>query len=426
MTVNTIKIWGSLLWLMNATLCLVAQDFSSVSTENKTYMQDIKTVELYLDGFPYSQPVITINSDEKLILSFDDLSGESRYLKYTFIHCSHDWKIDGLSQMEYLSGFMEDEVTEYSYSFNTIIGYTNYQINFPGSLMQITKSGNYILYVYDDTPDNPILTRRFMVMESRPIMIGGEVRQASDVSVMHTKQEVDFVAYTAPYNVKNPARYLHANIVQNGRWDNAIIGLKYRSGKPGEYSFDYDLNENSFNGGDDFRIFDIKSLRYNGSRIVSVGYRRNENMAFVVEDYARPYGAYESNPTLQGYYYIKNEDFSGVNTEDYVRVYFTLKTDFNVQGGDLYVFGGLTDWKIQEDAKMKLNPNTGLWETSLLLKQGFYNYQYVQLKSASQTIDETYIEGSHWETKNKYTIFVYLQDEGTVYDKLIGTLELIK
>jgi hypothetical protein len=50
----------------------------------------------------------------------------------------------------------------------------------------------------------------------------------------------------------------------------------------------------------------------------------------------------------------------------------------------------------------------------------------VQLKSASQTIDETYIEGSHWETKNKYTIFVYLQDEGTVYDKLIGTLELIK
>jgi len=60
-----------------------------------------------------------------------------------------------------------------------------------------------------------------------------------------------------------------------------------------------------------------------------------------------------------------------------------------------------------------------------LLKQGFYNYQYVLVKKKKNLIiDETFIEGNHWETQNKYTIFLYLQEEGTVYDKLIGSLEL--
>lgn len=415
-----------LLVSLNLLYVLYGQDYSHISTHNRTYVDDIKTIELYLDEFPYSQPIITLGSDEKLTLSFDDLSGESRYLKYTYIHCSHDWKIDGLSQLEYIAGFLEDEFNDYSYSFNTIVGYTKYQLNFPNDFMSITKSGNYVLFVYDDDPSEPILTRRFMVREPIGAMINGQVRQASDVAQMHTKQEVDFIVYTGSYNVRNPARYLRANIVQNGRWDNAIIGLPYRSGKPGEYSFDYDLNENIFNGGDDFRVFDTKSLRYNGTRIVSVGYRQRENFAYVVEDYARPYGAYQTNHTLNGYYHIKNEDFQGENTEDYVRTFFTLKADFKIEGGDLYIFGGLTDWKIIEEAKLKQNTKTALWETSLMLKQGFYNYQYVLYNPLNNTIDETYIEGSHWEARNKYTIFVYLQEEGTIYDKLIGTLELYK
>jgi hypothetical protein len=42
------------------------------------------------------------------------------------------------------------------------------------------------------------------------------------------------------------------------------------------------------------------------------------------------------------------------------------------------------------------------------------------VKNGTNIIDETYIEGSHWETKNDYTVLIYLRDEGTVYDKLIA------
>ncbi len=397
-----------------------AQDFDNIVFDNKTYIDGLATVQCYLEDYPYSLPVITLNSDEKLVLSFDDLGSDSRYLKYTFIHCTHDWKRDGLSQLEYLDGFMEDEISEYSYSFNTIEHYTHYNFSFPNDMIRIIKSGNYILYVYDDTQDNPILTQRFMVMEPSPAKIFGEVKQASDVVNMFTWQEVDFLVNTGNYIVRNPAMYLHASIIQNGRWDNAITGLRYRSGKPGEYSFNYDNNENAMPGSSEFRFFDTKSLRYNGSNIVSIGYRDNTNYAFVVQDEARPYGSYISNPTLHGYYYIKNEDFSGINTEDYVKTVFTLRTEFTVSGGDLYIFGALTDWQIKPEAKMVQNPHNGLWEGMLFLKQGFYNYQYVYVKNGTQYADATYIEGSHWETANEYSVLVYLQDEGAVYDKLIG------
>ena len=399
---------------------LKAQNVDNIVFDNRVYVNDLATVQCYLEDYPYSLPVISLNSGEQLVLSFDDFNNDSRYLKYTFIHCTHDWKQDGLSQLEYLDGFMEDEISDYSYSFNTIEHYTHYSLSFPNDIMRIIKSGNYILYVYDDTQDNPVLTRRFMVMEPSPAKIFGEVQKASDVVNMFTHQEVDFIVNTGNYIVRNPSMYLHANIVQNGRWDNAVTGLRYRSGKPGEYSFNYDNNENAFTGGSDFRVFDTKSLRYNGTNIVSIGYQNHTNYAFVVQDEARPYGAYVSNPTLHGYYYIKNEDFSGVNTEDYVKTVFTLRTEFPVTGGKLYVFGALTDWQIKPEAELKQNQYNGLWEAVLLLKQGFYNYQYVYVKDGSEEIDATYIEGSHWETPNEYSVLVYLQDEGQVYDKLIG------
>lgn len=406
--------------------CLLAMfyaraQYDHIQLDNRVYDQDFTSVQLYRQGYPLSFPIITLRNPEKLILSFDDIQDESRYLKYTFIHCTHDWKYDGLAPIEYLEGFTEDEITDHSHSFNTIADYTHYELQFPNDLMNVTKSGNYILFVYDDTPDRPVLTRRFVVLEPVVASIQAVVKRASDVSLMHTHQEVDFVASTGAYQIKNPAMYLHATILQNSRWQNAILGMRYRFGKPAEYSFDYDDNTNVFCGSSEFRHFDMKSLKYNGKRIVSVGYEYGENQVYVLEDLARPFGAYVSENTLSGKCYYKNEDYEGKNREDYARVHFTLRTEFTVTGGDLYLFGQLTDWRLLPEAKLVKNAKTGLWETSLLLKQGYYNYQYVYVPHNNpKKIDETYIEGNHWETNNEYTILLYYQEEGTSYDKLIG------
>jgi hypothetical protein len=139
-----------------------------------------------------------------------------------------------------------------------------------------------------------------------------------------------------------------------------------------------------------------------------------------MEDLARPWGAYVTNPTLRGYRIFANSDFPGQNTEDYVLVHFTLRCDFPVADGDLYVFGELTDWQIDPKAKLKFNPENNYWESNFFCKQGFYNYIYVFVPKGTKTIDDTYIESSHRQTPNHYTILLYLHEEGTSYFKLIG------
>ena len=399
-----------------------AQPPTDLPTTNNIYAKGINSVTLTPLGTNLGQPIIQLNSGERLVLSFDDLLQQDRFLKYTLIHCTHNWQYSSLNQIEYLDGFSEDWINDVSFSFQTIVPYTHYRLLFPTDDMRITKSGNYLLVVYDDNIDNPVLTRRFMVLEPQRAGIRGAVTWAQDIGFRNTKQQVDFTAYTGAYTIRNPSMYLRAAIVQNGRWDNAIENLSHRMAKPGEYSFNFDnLNTNVFNGSNNFRTFDIRTLRSTADRITSINFKDRINQAYVMEDLARPWGAFVNNTTLRGHCIFANSDFRGQNTEDYVLVHFTLRCDFPVTDGDLYVFGELTDWRIDPKAKLTFNPEDNYWETNFFCKQGFYNYIYVFVPKGSEKIDDTYIEGSHWQTPNNYTILLYLQEEGTSYDKLIGT-----
>jgi len=399
-----------------------AQSPTNLPTTNNIYAEGIQSVTLTLQGVNFGQPIIQLNSGERLELSFDDLLQQNRFLKYTLIHCTHNWQYSPLNQIEYLDGFSEDWINDFSFSFNTIVPYTHYRLLFPTEDMRITKSGNYLLVVYDNDISNPVLTRRLMVLEQQRAGIRGAVTWAQDIRFRDTKQQVDFTAFTGAYSIRNPAMYLRATIVQNGRWDNAIENLSHRTARPGEYGFNFDnLNTNVFNGGNNFRTFDIRTLRSPADRITSINFNNRINQAYVMEDLARPWGAFVTNTTLRGHRIFANRDFSGQNTEDYVLVHFTLRIDFPMAAGDLYVFGELTDWRIDPKAKLTFNPENNYWETNLFCKQGFYNYIYVFVPKGSDVLDDTYIEGSHWQTPNNYTILLYLQEEGTSYDKLIGT-----
>lgn len=410
-------------FLLAATLdVLSAQtDGVEISLDNKKYVEGIESVSLRNAEEKLSMP-IGVLGQSTFVLDFDDLELETRHLKYTFIHCTHDWKVSDLNQLEYIEGFNEEDITDYEHSFNTIEPYIHYHAEFPNENISFSKSGNYILFVYDDSPDNPILTQRFMVLEPVAAKIVADVHPATDVTERFKRQEVDFILYPGSYQVRNPQLTLHATIQQNGRWDNAKVGLTYRSGNPTELYFDHKDGSNVFDGSAEFRTFDITTLRSNSDRIVGISFVNRHTHAYVLQDDARPYAAYESRGNMHGYRYFHNRDMANRYSEDYVFTHFTLKSDFPFTDGDVYVFGELTDWQIKEEAKLKYNSGFQFWETDILLKQGAYNYQYVYVPRGSGIIDATYIEGSHFQTGNLYTIYVYYKEEGTSYDKLIGCL----
>ena len=68
---------------------------------------------------------------------------------------------------------------------------------------------------------------------------------------------------------------------------------------------------------------------------------------------------------------------------------------------------------------MVFNPNKGVYEATLLMKQGFYNYKYVVIDKEN-TLQEGAISGNFDETENNYKVLVYYRDLGARYDKLIG------
>jgi hypothetical protein len=408
-----------LLLVFSCSLTFAQIEQYDIQLDNKVYADGINSVQLYMGFDQLAGAVGTLGVDTFLI-SFDDLEQEVRHPKFTFIHCTHDWKWSQLNPIEYINGFMEDDITEYDPSFNTIEPYIHYQATFPNEDISFTKSGNYILYVYDDTPDNPILTHRFMVLEPVTARIACDVHYAIDVNNRYSHQDVDFFVFPGEYRVRNPQRTIHATIQQNDRWDNAKVGLTYFSGDVTELHFDYTDGRNTFPGGAEFHTFDITTLRSNADHIVGISFLNRHTHAYVLQDEARPYAAYESRGNMNGRCYYYNRDLKNDFSEDYVFTHFTLKSSFPFTDGDVYVFGELTDWQLQDDAKLRYNKEFDFWETELFLKQGVYNYQYVYVPHGSDVIDATYVEGSHYQTNNIYHIYVYFEEEGTFYDRLIG------
>jgi len=85
----------------------------------------------------------------------------------------------------------------------------------------------------------------------------------------------------------------------------------------------------------------------------------------------------------------------------------------------VYVFGMLTDWQLQKPARMEYVPEKGWYHVDLLLKQGFYNYQYVVVPPGASP-DFKALEGSFSQTENYYDFFTYFRPVGSRYDRLVG------
>ena len=106
-------------------------------TFNYIYMPGIQTIQLYRNGWVMTQPFIQINTDERLVLSFDDLADEIKDFRYTLVHCDANWQPSDLIPNEYLLGFTEGYIRDYMFSVNTIKKYVHYDLIFPTQDMQI-------------------------------------------------------------------------------------------------------------------------------------------------------------------------------------------------------------------------------------------------------------------------------------------------
>ena len=392
--------------------------------EDFVYKKNIKTVQLRDESFELTKPILNLDSQEKLKLSFDDLDADFKNYSYTIIQCNANWEPSDLMANEYIDGFIENSVLDYRYSFNTLQKFTHYNFSFPNNSMRITKSGNYLLKVYQDSnPENLVITRRFMVFQNK-VGIESKVTAASIIEDRLFKHEIDFTIDHTGYPIVNPYGDLKIVITQNNRWDNAKTNLKPLFVKDQQLVYDYD-QENVFDGGNEFRYFDTRSVRYHAGGIKAI---QTDSLGIhidLVSDEKRNFKRYYSQPDMNGDFLIKVQEGNNSEVEaDYCYVTFFIPYDDPLTDGNLYVFGAFNAWKCCAENLMHYNPKRFGYECTLFLKQGYYNYEYVFLKDGESVADQTLIEGMHYETEDDYTIYVYHRQQGVFYDQLIGVKRL--
>lgn len=394
--------------------------------EDWIYKSNIKTVMLHESSWDNNPAIIALNGEEKLELSFDDLEADKKNYTVSFEHCSAEWSSSELMQSEYLEGFYEANIINFTYSTNTLQKYTHYSIMFPQANMKFTKSGNYILYVYENNnKDNLILTKRFMIYEDK-ITVVANVKQAIGNDEQYEKQHIDFNIINSLYQITNPFTDLKVVLTQNNRWDNAVYGIKPTFVENNQLTYSLD-DKSTFNGGNEFRFFDTRSLRTYTERVEDI-YKDSSyiyNMKLRADE-VRNYKGYMSYPDLNGGFLIKNQDAVG-NPDvdaDYVLVHFFFPYDVSQIDGNFYVLGKLTDWRLNKTNRMTYNYKRFGYECNLFIKQGYYNYSYVFLKDGQKAADETLTEGNFWQTENDYTIYVYHRQRGTYYDQLLAVKRL--
>jgi hypothetical protein len=412
-----------ILTLFISSFSALAQDDRQVVPADNVYEEKIKSVKFHLEGLPLSYPVIELRSGSQLLLSFDDLDQEvdSKNYTYTLIHCDADWTPSDLSEMEYLDGFSEDLIRDFDFSFNTRTLYTHYRLTLPNRNVNWTKSGNYLLMVYEDEEEKRlVITRRFMVVE--PVFkVDTRLTNTAMVGKSRTHQEIDFTVFHQGIDIRNPMLEVRATVLQNGRWDNAKVNLKPKFLRSDNLLFDYQ-DEIVFPAGKEFRFLDIRSMEVMVDKIADIRRYPDRWEVTVMRERSRRRAPYLFEADINGNFIIETRDRNNNNNaleSEYANVFFTLDVNEPLFDRDVYLFGGMTDWKLKPEYKMVYNDINTSYVGRVLLKQGFYNYTYVAVDPDNE-IDEELLEGNWFEAENEYIILVYYRPFGQRYDRLVA------
>jgi len=139
----------------------------------------------------------------------------------------------------------------------------------------------------------------------------------------------------------------------------------------------------------------------------------------LLTDQSRNNTNYSFSYDNDGNYYILNQDGTNPATDaDYAHMSFSLNAGRGNAQGSAYIVGKFNNYKLDDRSKMDYDGTK--FYSYMFLKQGVYDYQYVWVDSATQKPDYTFLEGSYFETENKYQILIYYHPPAAQWEELVG------
>ncbi len=409
---KALKTYPALFFSLFSSLLVHTQVLNEITNVNF-----LKSISFKSETGKHQFPLIA--KGETFTLQFDDLLAEDNDYYYVIEYFDHDWKPSNLYENEYLSGLDYQRISNHKSSYGTLQRYTHYELTLPNENTQFLISGNYMISVLDAN-DELMFRRKFLIYE-RLATIEAGVFRSRELEQFSTHQTVQFSVNPIGVNVRNPNKDLKIILLQNEQWDTAkkLSKPQYVIGK--ELHFRYDLPA-QFEGGNEFFNFDTKDNRVTNP---SISYVEQEELyqTYLFTDPERANYPYTFNPDINGDFVINTVMGEDPDTEaDYTQVHFSLAKQYSLRDEEIFLYGKFSNYELNENYKLIYNPSYEVYERTLLLKQGFYNYKYVW--KTEEGLEKNKISGTHAITENQYLILLYLWDIGNQYDALIGVKTL--
>jgi hypothetical protein len=408
MTKNFLKIFS--LFLLFSSYYTFAQVENEVAPP-----YNIKTISFSQSN----QNVIPIlKLGEGFQLQFDDLFGNEANYYYEIIHCDYNWTPSEIPKSEYLKGFDNQRISDYTNSFNTLQIYSHYKLSIPNQFTQLLISGNYILKVLNEDKEI-VFSRRFILCEDLAT-VPIQVKRARTVSNLDFKHNLEFVIKSNTITFQNPLKNVKVVLLQNGQFNNAIknIAPQYTIGNDLVYKYD---TQTQFWAGNEFLYFENKDIRAANNNVARVNSDNEIYSSYLYTNNARTNFPYSVTEDINGNFVVKNINAERNEIEaDYAWVYFSLSAPTFRINKDIYITGMFNNYNLTPEYKMDYNTQKGIYEKALLIKQGFTNFQYTVADNKGTIDHENTIDGNFYQTENEYSVIVYYRENNDRYDRVIG------
>ncbi|MFA7444581.1 MAG: DUF5103 domain-containing protein [Flavobacteriaceae bacterium] len=387
--------------------------FSQVETEVPPPF-NIKTVSFVQNGENVA-PIF--RKGDSFTVRFDDLFLTESDYYYTLTHCNYDWRPSDLSKNEYIQGMDNVRVQNYENSINTLQGYSHYWFSLPNSQTQLKVSGNYMLKIYDDN-FQLVFSRKFVIYENTvavPLQIK-RARTVTDINYMHN---LDFTIKTGDLQLQNPIQNVKVVLLQNGVWNTAITDVKpqYTIGNDLIYKYD---KETQFYASNEYLYLETKDVRSGNNTVSRVEFNEIYN-THLYTNRARANEPYTYYPDINGGFLTNNIGREKPSVEaDYTWVFFTLSAPNYFGKEDVYISGLFNNHALTDEFKMDYDPQKGVYQKAVMIKQGFTNYKYVLADKKGKVNQKDAIDGNFYQTENDYYVLVYYKGYTDRFDRVIG------
>jgi hypothetical protein len=221
-----------------------------------------------------------------------------------------------------------------------------------------------------------------------------------------------FGRYAYPEFIEFPRYELSYTVVQNRFWKQARSANEIDVTEETLMQF-HTARSNSFPANFEFSTIDLSEFSLQSSKIYSYDPSSIPPKVVLRDDQLNFTSS--PKPAFEPEFGFPNDS----REAKYGNVMFRLNTGGNFNNGsEIFLVGDFNQWSINDRNRMRYNQETGVYETTSLIKEGRYTYKYVTTKNGE--IDPLSLNDSLTKRDQEYITFVYYLDPQNQYYRLMN------